>query len=96
MPRGPVTESEVGVFWNEVDDGWNLIGAFPMLDVCLCVIVEEVKERMARGNCPRRAEMRGIMVWGELITRPGYSQLPFLTWRQCCMLYGIGANDVST
>jgi hypothetical protein len=32
-----------------------------MLDVCLCVIVEEEKEREARGNLC--AEVRGIMVW---------------------------------
>jgi len=60
VPRGPVTEScdcdcdcelDVVSFLNEVHDGWNLIGVFPMLEVCLCVIVEEEKVRTARGNC---------------------------------------------
>ena len=61
MPRGPVTESEAGAFAKETD-GWNRIGAFPMLDVCFCVTVEEEKERRARGTL--RAEVCGIMVGG--------------------------------
>ena len=45
-----------------------------MLDVCACVIVEEEKERKARGNLC--AEVRGIMVrrkipvsYGHTVTR---------------------------
>jgi len=54
VPRGPVTEREAGVFVKEMD-GWNMIGDFPMLDVCLCVIAEEEKER----------KVRGIMIWRD-------------------------------
>ena len=72
MPRGPVTESEAGVFAKETD-GWNRIGAFPMLDVCFCVTAEEEKERRARGTL--LAEVCGIMVGGLGIGARGASSL---------------------
>jgi len=46
VPRGPVTERRVGVESKETE-GWNLMGVFPMLDVCARVSVEEEKERKA-------------------------------------------------
>jgi len=46
VPSGPVTERRIGVESKETE-GWNLMGAFPMLDVCTRVSGEEEKERKA-------------------------------------------------
>jgi hypothetical protein len=48
----------VGVDLKETD-GWNLIGVFPMLDVCPRVTDEEENGRTATANL--RAEVRGII-----------------------------------
>jgi hypothetical protein len=48
----------VGVDLKETD-GWNLIGVFPMLDVCPRVTGEEENGRTAALNL--RAEVRGII-----------------------------------
>ncbi len=58
VPSGPVTEREVGVVLKETD-GWKLIGAFPMLDVCARVTGEEENERTATPSL--RAEACGII-----------------------------------
>jgi hypothetical protein len=67
-----------------------------MLDVCLCVIVEEEKEREARGNLC--AEVRGIMVWrNRWPCRSRDLFVLYCTYRLGkAVLYGIdiGANDV--
>jgi len=56
VPSGPVTERRVGVESKE-RDGWNLMGVFPMLDVCARVIGEEEKERKAT------VSLRASMGW---------------------------------
>jgi len=58
VPSGPVTEREVGVVLKETD-GWKLIGAFPMLDVCARVTGEEENERTVTPSL--RAEACGII-----------------------------------
>src|SRR6266567_8005304 len=62
-----------------------------MLDVCLCVIVEEEKERKAMGNLC--AEVRGIMVGGiGAVWVTGCAVLMYCNtgWaRQCCMTWAL-------
>jgi hypothetical protein len=66
-----------------------------MLDVCACVIVEEEKERKARGNLC--AEVRGIMVWRNRVGHETRVLVLYVQgWacaRQCCMTLALTMTD---